>query len=171
MPERKRFFFNWSLPIDIISRANMRTIQLVNTIKIRRAIILVNLANTIVIMKRVVFLIHGASISAGYWSSPSSSWWLVAWWDNCGYGIMFYPMDIRHALANGQYVSTHSWNTTSYLQARIFTGLPQNLLFIVEISGEIVSQPCFAAAGRGQQGICHWGASRRHSHTRIQFHS
>ena len=73
---------------------------------------------------------------------------------------MFYPMDIRHALANGQYVSTHSW-------------LPQNLFsnFIVDISEEIVSQPCFVGAGRGQQGICHSGASRRHSHMRIQFHS
>ena len=69
--------------------------------------------NTIVIMEKVVFLIHGNSISAGYWSYSSSSWWLVVWCDNRGYGIMFYPMDIRHALANGQYVSTHSWNTTS----------------------------------------------------------
>ena len=155
--------------INNIATVSMRTIQQVNTILIRRNMKLVNLADTIVIM--VVFLIHGYSISAVNWSSSSSSWWLVAWCDNRGYGIMFYPMDIRHALANGQYVSTHSWNTTLRLQARIFTGFPQNLLFILEISGEIVSQPCFAAAGRGQQGICHWGASRRHSHTRIQFHS
>ena len=63
--------------INNILRVSMRTIQQVDTIKIRRNMKLVNLANTIVIMGKVVFLIHGASICAGYWSSSSSSWCLM----------------------------------------------------------------------------------------------